>query len=439
MKIFNNNLKKIIRTPRTVNLNTKLGIINNNKYLPAFTSEWKNIIYSFNKNNLRNIGSNTINLNKIIKGYFNLFFKSRLFLGKTKFLYLKRRRNLLKRIFVSDADVKYTADKANITLYTVNKEKKSLKNKYMKLKAFITSRLFKRYAFFYKYYQTKLNDCFHKSKRPFWISKFIDPKELTRNKFIQLRWFLILNNLILKKIWSILIKRNLKKYWSYLRKHELLFSLNQFKFNKSIMLSKLAYLLERILGKKVHFNIINLKSISYHPDIFTEVVALKAKKNLLSISPIMKRIINKTMLPVDSKVQDKSKVQSFDKLDLFKNKFKDLKIISHVNNNNFSALLDTIFNNNNETIHANVFHSIGYKNLSGIRLKASGRLTRRYRADRAKQFLNWKGGLKNIDSSFKQLSAVTFRGNSNANVRYSLNASKRRIGSFAVKGWISAK
>lgn len=439
MKIFNNNLKKIIRTPRTIKLNTKLGVINNNKYLPAFSSEWKNIIYSFNRNNLRNIGWNTINLNKIIKGYFNLFFKNRTFLGKTKFLYLRRRRNLLKRIFVSEADIKYTANKANITLYTVNKEKKSLRNKYMKLKTFITMRLFKRYAFFYKYYQNKLNDCFHKSKRPFWISKFMDPKELTKNKFNQLRWFLMLNNLILKKIWTTLIQRKLKKYWSYLRKHELLFSLNQFKFNKSIMLSKLAYLLERILGKKVHFNIINLKSISYHPDILTEVITLKAKKNLLSISPILKRMINKTMFPVDSKVQDKSKVQSFDKLDIFKNKYKDLKIISHINKDNFSTLLNTIFNENTETMHKKIFHSIGYKNLSGIRLKASGRLTRRFRADRAKQFLNWKGGLKNIDSSFKQLSAVTFRGNSNANVRYSLNTSKRRIGSFAVKGWISAK
>jgi len=154
------------------------------------------------------------------------------------------------------------------------------------------------------------------------------------------------------------------------------------------MLSKLAYLLERIVGKKVHFNIINLKSISYHPDIFTEVITLKARRNLFSITPIMKRIINKTMLPIDSKVQDKSKVQSFDKLDIFKNKYKDLKIISHINKNNFSTLLNTIFNENTETMHKKIFHSIGYKNLYGIRLKASGRLTRRYRADRAKQFLN---------------------------------------------------
>jgi hypothetical protein len=66
-------------------------------------------------------------------------------------------------------------------------------------------------------------------------------------------------------------------------------------------------------------------------------------------------------------------------------------------------------------------------------------LTKRYRADRAIQFLKWKGGLKNVDSSFKGLSTVSFRGNTNSNVSYSLTRSKRRIGSFAIKGWIAGK
>jgi hypothetical protein len=42
--------------------------------------------------------------------------------------------------------------------------------------------------------------------------------------------------------------------------------------------------------------------------------------------------------------------------------------------------------------------------------------------------------LKNIDSSFKGLSSVLFRGNSKSNVTYSITKSKRRIGAFAVKG-----
>ena len=44
--------------------------------------------------------------------------------------------------------------------------------------------------------------------------------------------------------------------------------------------------------------------------------------------------------------------------------------------------------------------------MSGIRLEVKGRLTKRYRADRAIFKVKWKGGLKNIDSSFKGLSSV---------------------------------
>jgi hypothetical protein len=77
--------------------------------------------------------------------------------------------------------------------------------------------------------------------------------------------------------------------------------------------------------------------------------------------------------------------------------------------------------------------------MGGIRLEVKGRLTKRYRADRALYKLNWKGGLKNIDSSSNKLSSVIYRGNFNSNVSYSITKSKRRIGSFAVKGWISGK
>ena len=78
-------------------------------------------------------------------------------------------------------------------------------------------------------------------------------------------------------------------------------------------------------------------------------------------------------------------------------------------------------------------------NLGGIRLEVKGRLTPRYRADRSLYFMKWKGGLKNIDSSYQRLSSVLFRGNTNSNVSYSLSTGKRRIGAFAVKGWIGGK
>jgi hypothetical protein len=77
--------------------------------------------------------------------------------------------------------------------------------------------------------------------------------------------------------------------------------------------------------------------------------------------------------------------------------------------------------------------------MNGIRLEVKGRLTKRYRADRATYRADWKGGLKNTDSSFKNLSVINYLGYKNSNVEYSLYTSKRRIGAYAVKGWIAGK
>jgi hypothetical protein len=77
--------------------------------------------------------------------------------------------------------------------------------------------------------------------------------------------------------------------------------------------------------------------------------------------------------------------------------------------------------------------------MGGARLVVKGRLTKRYRADRSVYKLKWKGGLKNIDSSFKGLSTVMFRGYLDSNVEKSRLNSKRRIGSFGVRSWFSGK
>ena len=80
-----------------------------------------------------------------------------------------------------------------------------------------------------------------------------------------------------------------------------------------------------------------------------------------------------------------------------------------------------------------ILDNIKYKNMGGARLRVKGRLTRRYRADRAVYKLKWKGGLKNIDSAFKGLSTVQYLGYQDSNVTQSRSVSKRRIGSFGVK------
>ena len=130
-KIYNNNLKRS-GAAKTILLKKKIGDIGITKYLPSFSKEWKNTIYSYNKNTLKNIPVNDLNINKIIKGYFNLYFKDHKYTG-SKFILLKRRRNLLRRIHVSNAEIKHTNNKAIITLYTLNREKNVLKKKYLKI------------------------------------------------------------------------------------------------------------------------------------------------------------------------------------------------------------------------------------------------------------------------------------------------------------------
>jgi hypothetical protein len=451
MKIISKSLNRIEKNLKTINLNPKLQDVHKVKYLPSFSKEWKNIIYSFNKNNLRNLGSNTLNINKIIKSYFNLFFKHPKYLGKTKFRYLKKRRNFLRKIYVSNAEIKYTNNKAKVILYTVNKEKKALKRKYFWLRQKITYNLINKLNQYYSdiIKNSYLNTQVLSSKKIqflFTLMPFLLKEDYLRYKLKYLQGVYNLSRLLLKRSLSRLLKDESFKFLKYLRKYDLLYSLNTHKFNKLKLLSKLSYLLQKIIGKKLEYTIINLKSIAYHPDIFTSLLGLKIKRDKFKPRRRIQYVLHKSKILKNNTIQERSKTQRWDKTDNYKNQFKDLKIISHINkDSSLSNLLNNINVSNHEGASSKndifnfIFNSIKYKNLAGVRIKVSGRLTKRYRADRAIRTLKWKGGLKNIDSSFRGLSTVTFRGNTHSNVSYSWFKSKRRIGSFAVKGWIAGK
>lgn len=468
-KIYNNNLKQ----SKTILLKKKIGDIGITKYLPSFSKEWKNTIYSYNKNTLKNIPVNDININKIIKGYFNLYFKDHKYTG-SKFILLKRRRNLLRRIHVSNAEIKHTNNKAIITLYTINREKNVLKKKYLKINKKISKKLIaKRYFLLYKENIDKIYKILGKYKDKYiFINDIIRKTKFIKYKLQYLNKFIKLKDLYLKKVWGIILNKYARKYLKYLRKYDLLYSLNQYKFNRLVFLPILSNILNKIIGKKIEYNIINLKSVAYHTDLFTNALALKLRKRRINYINSMFSILNRAYLPNINTIKERSRIKGDQKMDLFQGKFKDLKIISNMNAS-LSKLLDGAYpsdikinngsggvaagvmhslpspavvqlssNANKEarsSIHNTIYDSIGYKNMAGIRLEVKGRLTKRYRADRSIYSLKWKGGLKNVDSSFRGLSSVLFRGNSKSNVTYSIAKSKRRIGAFAVKGWIGGK
>jgi hypothetical protein len=170
-----------------------------------------------------------------------------------------------------------------------------------------------------------------------------------------------------------------------------MYSLNQYKFNKLTFLPKLSNILNKIIGKKIEYNIINLKSIAYNTDLFTNALALKLKKQRMNYIKSMFSILNRAYLPKINTIKERTLVKGQKNIDLYLDKYKDLNIISNLNNINLDKLLNNIHNTTNtdkndtenKKIHNLIYNSIGYKNMGGIRLEVKGRLTKRYRADRS--------------------------------------------------------
>jgi hypothetical protein len=68
---------------------------------------------------MQNFGTNNINANKIIKSYFNLYFKDQKFIS-SRFLAKKRQREFIRKIYVSSLETKHINSKIIMTFYTLN-------------------------------------------------------------------------------------------------------------------------------------------------------------------------------------------------------------------------------------------------------------------------------------------------------------------------------
>ena len=113
-KNINNNKFKLVP------LNVKENYVGNTKYSPADSKEWKNKLYFFNYNYIKNLPVYNININKILRSYFNLYFNNNIILVKYISSYLKSMS--FNRIYVSKPEIKHTSSKAIITVYIFNRE-----------------------------------------------------------------------------------------------------------------------------------------------------------------------------------------------------------------------------------------------------------------------------------------------------------------------------
>lgn len=217
--------------------------------------------------------------------------------------------------------------------------------------------------------------------------------------------------------------------------------LNKFKFKNTYLLP-LKILIQKIYNKKVEFNLVILKNFHLNSDIFTQILAIKLRNRNNRILRVLKTSLRKIILPNKKKLiyldeynYKNNIVQYLNSKDLFFNNVNLNVTAINEPTDNLDKTLKTFYSKNKSlNLEDTVLNSIKHKAVSGIRLEASGRLTRRITAAKSIYKFKYVGNLRNIDSSFLNRSSVILRGNLRSNLQFSKIKSKTKIGSFGLKG-----
>ena len=343
---------------------------------------------------------------KLVKSYlllYNLDIESELRKDKLR---PRDRKLSLNKIFVSDGEFKHTNDNVNITLYVYNRQKL---NYLLKLKNIYIS-LFKKVSFVRKLQLIRKKG----------LNILNQQQEISK----------LLTNLLpgysselnSAHYYTIFIDKAVTRLEFYLYYRQLLY-INKAKFENSY-LQGLKNLIIKIYKKNVEFNIINLKYFYFNSDIFTQPLVLKLRKKR-KLLRYLKALVRKAKIK-KIKLNERSKY------------FFDLDNLFNVNNlDTTNNLLNNLMEQNktsSEYLKKIVLNDIKYKRVSGVRIEAAGRLTRRYTASRSQHKVRYSGNLVNAYSSIKGYPSSVIRGNYKPNLQYTKLNSKSRIGSFGVKG-----
>ena len=259
-------------------------------------------------------------------------------------------------------------------------------------------------------------------------------KSLTLNKLrkiniILLQYFLAeLNKITLKENQNINLNTLFTEFKSryyiiFMRKYLkrvllILRVLSKFNSNKrryANMVNGLKGLVSKLYNKKVELNLVNLKYLHMNSDNFAEALTTKLKRKKGRLLRVLKKSLKLVKKP-------RKFSATLDNTGLITNKPKQLL------KNDIKTTLN----------------SLKYKWVTGIRIEAKGRLTRRFTASRAVYKFKYKGNLRNLEhlynTSFKAESPSVFllRNQFRPNVQHSFAYSNKRIGSFGIKGWISS-
>jgi hypothetical protein len=204
---------------------------------------------------------------------------------------------------------------------------------------------------------------------------------------------------------------------------------NNLKF-KNIYIVPIKKLISKIYKKKVIFNIVSLKNYFLNSDILTQIIASKATNRKNKIVKILRIALRKVKIPHFSKNLTSKVVK---KIDIENNFLLKRNIELNIKYDSVNNILKGAFNTNNNK-ESFVINSLKNKIVTGIRVEASGRLTKRFTAERSIFKYKYKGTIKNVESSYKGLSSKNLRNNLESNLQYTKLNSSNRIGAFGIKG-----
>jgi hypothetical protein len=242
---------------------------------------------------------------------------------------------------------------------------------------------------------------------------------------------------------------------------------NKTKLNN--LISGLQYILSIIYTKKVELNIVNIKYMHLNSDIFTNAISIKLRNKASRVLEVLSKSLKLVKIPRkiitgDNTNNSKNNLIPLNKVYKGININGLYSIANRLNSKSFenpkdkiTKILQNMFvgyegsfnklkeNYYNLDLHTRILSSLNYKWITGARLETKGRLTKRFTASRSLFKFNYKGSLKNLslqnkhtNNNYEIPNLHIIRNSMKPNIQYTLTSSKKRTGTFGLKGWISS-
>lgn len=417
-----------------------------------FSKEWCNSVYVFSKNSIRFLPAVHNHVFKLLKSYFNMTsLNLEVNIRSRKYIKIKRLEG--GRVWVSTPEIKHFSEKLNITIYVYNKLYNILKKKLTftnlswrpeiketkDIDFIIVKRYNKTISNKVRYLKTakvsynkiimwlKLDKYIHMEQYKLNIIELIKKE----NKIKLLKGLTLLNF----ERYNYLINQ-FEKELIYLKlKQKILF--NEFKFNE-LYLTPLINFLQIIYKKKVELNIVMIKNYYLSSSILSQIIVAKViskKFRGRPSAPLGNSMVRTNIPNLSNKRIERLKKKRIGMqnviLDTFVEKHDNLNVFLLTSNKNSVVW-------SSKHIDKLALKNLENKSLAGIFLNLSGRLTKRYKAQRAVTYFRYKGTLKNVYSAHKGYFSALSRGYSNINVEKTMIHSKVRIGAFGLTGWVAS-